>query len=76
MEWAGSLHLGVFPYFYLLGGYMSFDRHFIYLLKIGDIAAAKALLLEKYPHLKEDSDRIAMYILRYKKCEKLRLMLQ
>jgi hypothetical protein len=55
---------------------MSFDRHFIYLLKIGDIAAAKALLLEKYPHLKEDSDRIAMYILRYKKCEKLRLMLQ
>jgi hypothetical protein len=55
---------------------MKFDRHFIYLLKIGDIAAAQTLLLEKYPHLKKDSDRIAMYILRYKKCENLRLMLQ
>jgi hypothetical protein len=55
---------------------MNFDRHFIYLLKIGDIAAAQTLLIKKYPHLKEDSDRIAMYILRYKKCENLRLMLQ
>jgi hypothetical protein len=55
---------------------MKFDRHFIYLLKIGDTAAAKALLLEKYPHLKRDSDRIAMYVHRYKKCEKLKLMLQ
>ena len=55
---------------------MKFDRHFIYLLKIGDIAAAKALLLEKYPHLKKDSDRIAMYIRRYKNRENLRLMLQ
>jgi hypothetical protein len=34
-------------------GIMKFDRHFIYLLKIGDIAAAQTLLLEKYPHLKK-----------------------
>jgi hypothetical protein len=55
---------------------MKFDRHFIYLLKIGDIAAAQTLLIKKYPHLKEDSDRIAMYIRRYQFREKLRLMLQ
>lgn len=44
---------------------MGFDQKFVQLLKLGDIAAAKNLLLKKYPHLKTDSDRIALYIESY-----------
>ncbi|MFM6220477.1 MAG: hypothetical protein ACKPCK_13560 [Dolichospermum sp.] len=42
-----------------------FDQCFIKLLESGDIAAAKNLLVQKYPHLKQDSDRIAKYIRLY-----------
>lgn len=45
---------------------MGFDYQFTQLLRRGDIAAAKALLLKKYPHLKKDSDRIALYIESYR----------
>lgn len=41
---------------------MGFDYQFTQLLRSGDIASAKALLLRKYPHLKRDGDRIALYI--------------
>jgi hypothetical protein len=39
-----------------------FDRRFIDLLRIGDIEGAIALLLKKYPHLKNDKDQQARYI--------------
>ncbi|MFM5957263.1 MAG: hypothetical protein ACKOQ2_08875 [Dolichospermum sp.] len=44
---------------------MSFDQQFTQLLRLGDIAAAKNLLIKKYPHLKQDSDRVAEYIRLY-----------
>lgn len=44
---------------------MNFDHQFSQFLRLGDIAAAKALLLKKYPHLKTDSDRITLYIVMY-----------
>lgn len=62
MEWVGQVHLESILYFYLLGGYMGFDYQFIEFLGRGDITSAKALLIKKYPHLREDSDRIAEYI--------------
>ncbi|MFM6918122.1 MAG: hypothetical protein ACKPKT_11200 [Dolichospermum sp.] len=37
---------------------MNFDQQFTQLLRRGDIAAAKNLLVQKYPHLKNDSDRL------------------
>ncbi|MFM6671554.1 MAG: hypothetical protein ACKPJO_15735 [Dolichospermum sp.] len=42
-----------------------FDQCFIRLLRSGDIAAAKNLLIKQYPHLKNDSDRIEKYIRLY-----------
>ncbi|MFM6532211.1 MAG: hypothetical protein ACKPIB_28670 [Dolichospermum sp.] len=44
---------------------MNFDQQFTQLLRRGDIAAAKNLLIKQYPHLKNDSDRIAKYIRLY-----------
>ena len=44
---------------------MNFDRTFTQLLRSGDVASAKKLLLHKYPHLKTDSDRTALYITLY-----------
>jgi hypothetical protein len=44
---------------------MNFDYQFSQFLRLGDVAAAKALLLKKYPHLKTDSDRIALYVVMY-----------
>ncbi|MFM6919297.1 MAG: hypothetical protein ACKPKT_17320 [Dolichospermum sp.] len=44
---------------------MSFDQQFTQLLRLGDIAAAKNLLIKKYPHLKQDSDRISKYVRLY-----------
>jgi hypothetical protein len=44
---------------------MNFDHQFAQLLKLGDVAAAKNLLIKKYPHLRKDSDRIALYIQSY-----------
>jgi hypothetical protein len=44
---------------------MGFDYQFTELLRLGDVASAKNLLLQKYPHLKKDSDRIALYIESY-----------
>jgi hypothetical protein len=55
---------------------MIFDQKMTSLIRSGRFDAAKNLLIRKYPHLKEDSDRIAMYIRRYQFCENLRLMLQ
>jgi hypothetical protein len=65
MERVRPLHLESISYFYLLGGYMGFDYQFTQFLRLGDIAAAQALLIKKYPHLKTDSDRIAEYIRLY-----------
>ncbi len=65
MERVRPLHLESIPYFYLLGGIMGFDYQFVQLLRLGDVAAAKALLIKKYPHLRQDSDRIALYIESY-----------
>ncbi|MFM6671560.1 MAG: hypothetical protein ACKPJO_15765 [Dolichospermum sp.] len=42
-----------------------FDEAFIRFLRSGDIAAAKNLLVQKYPHLKNDGDRIEKYIRLY-----------
>ncbi|MFM6477118.1 MAG: hypothetical protein ACKPGH_27090 [Dolichospermum sp.] len=44
---------------------MNFDQQFTQLLRRGDIAAAKNLLVQKYPHLKNDGDRVAEYIRLY-----------
>lgn len=52
---------------------MGFDHQFIQLLRFGDIAAAKNLLLQKYPHLKKDSDRIALYIVMYQDHYRIRI---
>ena len=45
---------------------MLFDQQFVQFLRRGDVAAAKSLLIQKYPHLKTDSDRTAMYIELYR----------
>jgi hypothetical protein len=42
-----------------------FDNVFIQLLRIGDVEGAIALLLKKYPHLKNDKDQQARYIRLY-----------
>ncbi|MFM6255604.1 MAG: hypothetical protein ACKPEQ_41810, partial [Dolichospermum sp.] len=47
----------------IMGKY--FDQCFIRLLESGDIQGARALLIKQYPHLKNDSDRIAKYIRLY-----------
>lgn len=42
-----------------------FDVEFTQLLKIGDTDGAIALLIKKYPHLKNERDRQARYIALY-----------
>jgi hypothetical protein len=44
---------------------LGFDNVFIQLLKFGDIEGAIALLLKKYPHLKNDKDQQARYVALY-----------
>ncbi len=46
---------------------MCFDQRFIRLLEVGDLEGAIALLLKKYPHLKNDKDRQDLYITRYRR---------
>ena len=46
---------------------MYFDQQFIRLLASGDLEGAIALLLKKYPHLKNDKDRQRLYVQRYKR---------
>jgi hypothetical protein len=65
MERVRPVHLESISYICLLGGYMGFDYQFTQLLRLGDIAAAKNLLIKKYPHLRQDSDRTALYIRLY-----------
>jgi hypothetical protein len=50
---------------------MKFDFEFTQLLRHGDIAAAKTLLVKKYPHLKTDSDRVNLYVQKYQKLYKI-----
>ena len=45
-----------------------FDQHFISYLEIGDMEGAIALLIKQYPHLRNDKDRQALYINKYKAC--------
>ena len=40
---------------------LRFDTDFTQLLKIGDIEGAIALLIKKYPHLKNDKEQQARY---------------
>ena len=42
-----------------------FDDEFTQLLRTGDIEGAIALLIKKYPHLKNERDRQARYIRLY-----------
>lgn len=42
-----------------------FDRIFSQFLKLGDMDSAIALLLKKYPHLKNEKDQQARYIKLY-----------
>ena len=42
-----------------------FDNVFIQFLKLGDVEGAIALLLKKYPHLKNERDRQARYLALY-----------
>jgi hypothetical protein len=42
-----------------------FDNLFTQLLRIGDIEGAIALLLKKYPHLKNERDQQARYVKLY-----------
>jgi hypothetical protein len=42
-----------------------FDNVFTQLLKLGDVEGAIALLLKKYPHLKNERDRQARYLALY-----------
>jgi hypothetical protein len=52
---------------------MGFDQQFVQFLRCGDIAAAKNLLIRKYPHLRKDSDRIALYIVMYQDHYRIRI---
>lgn len=45
-----------------------FDQHFIRFLECGDIEGAIALLTKQYPHLKNDKERQALYVNKYKSC--------
>jgi len=42
-----------------------FDANFTQFLKLGDVEGAIALLTKKYPHLKKDESRQALYIEKY-----------
>ena len=44
---------------------LRFDNVFTQLLRSGDIEGAIALLIKKYPHLKNDKDQQARYIALY-----------
>lgn len=52
---------------------MGFDQQFVQFLRHGDLTAATSLLIQKYPHLKKDSDRITEYIRRYQEHYRIRI---